>query len=266
MRVRRAADEWGNYNVPIEQRKYTPFSGRGEPTTLPDLHGKVGNCYKAIDYQLFDRNYIRWVRGDDVADLGKKPEKKFPSLSRIYSEKFHKARAAEGLASQRETVEFLLAEYENWPPGFTYSDLRLEYPVHLARLDAEVHDGTKTPTGWMREAFPNRYLARQGVRNPVGLRRVWGLHAAHKLAPFDHAYVTGLREVLVERGRQLGLEREARDLARAATPKLLDLCTTASAVDFSLTTLFREPEVYRRSRLNGQLAPAVESLDKRAVV
>lgn len=239
VRLRRAADQWGDYKVPIEQRKYVPFKKGSEPTTLPDLHARISDCYKAVDYQLFDRNYVRWVRGDDVPGLGKRPEKQFPSLSRIYSEKFHKARTAEGLNSQRETVEFLLAEYESWPPGFPegYSTLRIEYPVHLDAMTTAVHEGTKSVSGWMREGFPNHFLEKRGVKNAAALRRTWGAYAAHKLAPLDQLYGSELAELLRERGKALGREPDARAIVRTIRPYIADCCT-APAMDATLSTAY----------------------------
>lgn len=252
-RLRRAADEWGNYKVPIQQRKYVPFKKRAEPTTLPDLHARISDCYKAVDYQLFDRNYIRWVRGDEVPDLGKRPEKQFPSLSRIYSGKFHNARVAEGLNSQRETVEFLLNEYEGWPQGFPggYSTLRIEYPVHLDALCGAVDAGKKSVSDWMHEGFPNHFLEKRGVKNAAALRRTWGAYAAHKLAPLDQQYGSELVEVLRDRGRALGREPDARAIGRTLRPYLMANCA-APAMDSTLATAYEGALARNGLQINGQ--------------
>lgn len=251
VRLRRAADEWGNYEVPVGQRKYVPFSRDGEPTTVPDLHARIGDDYKAVDYQLFDRNYIRWVRGPDVANLGKKPEKQFPSLSRIYSSKFHAARTAESLNSQRETVEFLLAEYERWPPGSNYSALRIEYPVHLNALRPTVDAGEKTVSTWMQQAFPNHFLQKRGVSSPAGLRRTWGAYAAHKLAPLDQQYTSELASILRDRGRALDREPDARAIARTIQPYVASVCA-APAMDKTLTDVYESALRRRGLHINGQ--------------
>jgi hypothetical protein len=252
-RLRRAADEWGDYKVPIEQRKYVPFKGRGEPTTVPDLHARVEECYKAVDYQLFDHNYIRWVRGDDVPNLGKKPEKRFPSLSRIYSEKFHAARTAEGLNSQRETVEFLLAEYERFPPGFPggYSALRLEYPVHLEALSREATSGKRTVSVWMRDGYPNRFLERRGVKNPPSLRKAWGAYAARKLAPLDEQYASELTVLLRKRGADVGRDPDARAIARTLRPYLM-ASATSPAPDLTLAGAYEGALKRSGLEINGQ--------------
>lgn len=252
-RLRRVAEEWGNYKIPIQERRYVPFQRRAEPTTIPELHARISGCFKGgVDYQLFDRNYTRWVHGSDVQDLGKKPRKQFPSLTRVYNEKFDKARAVEGLNSQRETVEFLLAEYEAFPPGAeSYSSLRLEFPVHLDALKGEVQARKKSVSEWMRDGFPNRFLERRGVKNPAALRRTWGEYAAHKLAPLDHGYAAELTELLRARGRELGREPDARAIARTIQPYLAE-CALSAAPDLTLVGSYEGALKRNGLEVNGQ--------------
>jgi hypothetical protein len=260
VRLRRAAEEWGDYDVPIQERRYVPFNRRSaEPTTVPALHERIAGCLKRVDYQLYDRNYIRWVHGTDVAKLGKEPEKRYPPLTRVYNEKFDRVRTVEELASQRETVEFLLAEYEAFPPSYPggYSALRLEYPVHLEKLDGRVERGRSTVSEWLREGFPNRFLAKKGV-NALAVRRDWGAFAARKLAPIDGAYASGLRDVLVRRGRELGCEREARAVAALVKPYALRSCP-GDAVE-PLPRLYETALASKGVSLNGERG-LLEQLD-----
>lgn len=252
MRLRRTADEWGQYKTPIQERRYVPFKGKREPAKLSEIHERVASCYRAVDFQVWDRNYVRWVRGDDVPHLGERPEKKFPSLSRIYSSQFHSARVAEGLNSQRETVEFLLAEYERWPPiPGGYSGLRIEYPVHLEALASQVRAGRRTVSQFMHAGFPNTFLERKGVSSATALRREWGAYAAHKLAPLDQQYVDELANLLRERGRVLGTEREARSVARTLKPYLLSECTRPELAQ-TLAGAYENALAQKGLRMNGE--------------
>lgn len=254
VRLRRHAAEWGDYSVPIQERKYVPFNrGDSEPTTVRELYERISGCLKRVDFQLYDRNYTRWVHGTDVADLGKMPERKYPPLTRVYSEKFDRARAVEGLKSQRETVEHMLREYESFPPNYPggYSTLRLEYPVHLGALSGEVANGKRTISGWMRDGHPNRFMERHGVKKPAALRKAWGVYAARKLAPVDEQYVSELAVLLRERGASIDREPDARAIARTLRPYLLG-SATAPAPDLTLFGAYEGALARNGLQINGQ--------------
>lgn len=156
-------------------------------------------------------------------------------------------RKANKLRSKGQALDFLIYEYEYFPPGYQggYSQLLLEYPRHLEALGHDLDGGGMTLTQYIQGAFPNNFLLSHGVRNIVGLRQSFGDYAAHKLDPIDARFRKILRKRICLLEKETHIKTSSGDFRVHSIAPLLSnyvssLASLWAPMDFSFPEIASE--------------------------
>lgn len=139
-----------------------------------------------------------------------------------------RVKRVEGLRTERALLNFLIDQYESFPAGYPggYSQLRLDYPAHLQRLDKSVASRELGIGGYIARAFPNKFLSDKGVRDIVSQRREFGEYALSRLEPIDAEYYERVQATAVALKPRQVAANEAKRLAARMTDELAGMQET----------------------------------------